>query len=121
MPGPVRLKFRMPAIDLSLAAATLALIVIGLLTVYSATSVPGAHEGLWIKQLQWAGLAIGAAWIAAVGGGLMAVGVAAVLAWRARRERAVGRMAPASTASANTIPYAPAIVAGVWLVEFALG
>jgi rod shape determining protein RodA len=65
MPGPVRLKFRMPAIDLSLAAATLALIVIGLLTVYSATSVPGAHEGLWIKQLEWAGLAIGAAWIAA--------------------------------------------------------
>jgi rod shape determining protein RodA len=65
MPGPVRLKLRVPAIDLSLAAATLALIVIGLLTVYSATSVPGAHEGLWIKQLQWAGLAILAAWIAA--------------------------------------------------------
>ena len=65
MPGPVRLKLRMPAIDLSLAGATLALIVIGLLTVYSATSVPGAHEGLWIKQLQWAGLAILAAWIAA--------------------------------------------------------
>ena len=65
MPGPVRLKLRMPAIDLSLAGATLALIVIGLLTVYSATSVPGAHEGLWIKQLQWAGLAIIAAWIAA--------------------------------------------------------
>jgi rod shape determining protein RodA len=65
MPGPVRLKLRIPAIDLSLAGATLALIVIGLLTVYSATSVPGAHEGLWIKQLQWAGLAILAAWIAA--------------------------------------------------------
>src|SRR5438046_6376244 len=65
MPGPVRLKLRIPAIDLSLAGATLALIVIGLLTVYSATSVPGAHEGLWIKQLQWAALAILAAWIAA--------------------------------------------------------
>ena len=67
------------------------------------------------------GLIWRAAWIAALAGGLMAVGFAAVLAWRARRERAVGRMAPASTASANTIPYAPAIVAGVWLVEFALG
>ncbi|MCU1275191.1 MAG: peptidase prepilin type [Bryobacterales bacterium] len=62
-----------------------------------------------------------AAWIAAVTGGLMAVGFAAVLAWRARRERASGRIAPAGPLSPNTIPYAPAIVAGVWLVEFALG
>ena len=66
------------------------------------------------------GLIWRAAWIAAVAGGLMAVGFAAVLAWRARRERAGGRTAPAGT-SATAIPYAPAIVAGVWLVEFALG
>src|SRR5262245_31438112 len=65
MPGPIRLRVRIPAIDLSLAAAAIALVVIGLLTVYSATSVPGAHEGLWIKQLQWAGMAVAAAWVAA--------------------------------------------------------
>ena len=67
------------------------------------------------------GLIWRAAWIAAVTGGLMAVGFAAVWAWRARRERARGRIAPAGTLSASAIPYAPAIVAGVWLVEFALG
>jgi rod shape determining protein RodA len=65
LPGPLRLRLRVPAIDLSLAGASVALVVIGLLTVYSATSVPGAHEGLWIKQLQWAALAIAAAWVAA--------------------------------------------------------
>jgi rod shape determining protein RodA len=65
IPGPLRLKLRVPAIDLSLAGAAVALVVIGLLTVYSATSVPGAHEGLWIKQLQWAALAIAAGWLAA--------------------------------------------------------
>ena len=32
-------------------------VTIGLLTVYSATSVPGAHEGLWVKQLLWFGVA----------------------------------------------------------------
>ena len=67
------------------------------------------------------GLILRAAWIAAVAGGLMAVGFIAVLAWRARRETASGRVAPAGTRSASAIPYAPAIVAGVWLVEFALG
>ena len=65
MPGPIRLRVRIPAIDMGLGAAVIALVVIGLLTVYSATSVPGAHEGLWIKQLQWAGLAAVAAWAAA--------------------------------------------------------
>jgi len=65
VPGPIRMRVRIPAIDLSLAGAAIALVVIGLLTVYSATSVPGAHQGLWIKQLQWAALAIVAAWIAA--------------------------------------------------------
>ena len=65
LPGRLKLRLRVPAIDLSLAGAALALVVIGLLTVYSATSVPGAHEGLWMKQLQWAALAIAAAWVAA--------------------------------------------------------
>jgi rod shape determining protein RodA len=41
-----------------------ALLLIGLATVYSATTVPGAHEGLWIKQLWWMVIALGAAWIA---------------------------------------------------------
>jgi Flp pilus assembly protein protease CpaA len=67
------------------------------------------------------GLIWRAAWVAAVTGGLMAVGFAAVWAWRARRKREGGRMAPAEALSASAIPYAPAIVAGVWLVEFALG
>ena len=65
IPGPLKLRVRVPAIDGWLAAAALALVVIGLLTVYSATSIPGAHQGLWIKQLEWAGLAIIAAWLAA--------------------------------------------------------
>ena len=65
LPGPLKLRVRIPAIDGSLAGAALVLVAIGLLTVYSATSVPGAHEGLWIKQLQWAALAVAAAWVAA--------------------------------------------------------
>jgi rod shape determining protein RodA len=56
---------RVPAIDGWMAGAALALVVIGLLTVYSATSMPGQHQGLWIRQLQWAGLAVVAAWLAA--------------------------------------------------------
>jgi Flp pilus assembly protein protease CpaA len=67
------------------------------------------------------GLIWRAAWIAAVTGGLMAVGFVALLAWRARRETAGGGTAAAGTRPASAIPYAPAIVAGVWLVEFALG
>ncbi|MEO5616455.1 MAG: rod shape-determining protein RodA [Candidatus Eisenbacteria bacterium] len=59
-----RLRLRMPAIDMPMAAATFGLVALGLLTVYSATTVPGAHEGLWQKQLLWAGLALGAAWVA---------------------------------------------------------
>jgi rod shape determining protein RodA len=55
----------MPSIDVPLALAALALIVLGLLVVYSATSVPGAHHGLWTKQLMWAIVAVGAAWLAA--------------------------------------------------------
>ena len=52
-----------------------------------------------------------AAWFAAVAGGLLAAGYAVALALRARRRTAPGGQA---------IPYAPAIVAGVWLAEFAL-
>src|SRR5690242_4769665 len=59
------MRLRMPAIDAPLALAALALTTIGLATVYSATTVPGAHEGLWMKQLLWTGVALVAAWIAA--------------------------------------------------------
>jgi rod shape determining protein RodA len=41
------------------------LVALGLLTVYSATTVPGAHEGLWVRQLLWFLLAAGLAWMAA--------------------------------------------------------
>jgi rod shape determining protein RodA len=50
-----------PGVDIPLALAAIGLVVIGLLTVYSATTVPGAHEGLWTKQLAWAVVAFGAA------------------------------------------------------------
>jgi prepilin peptidase CpaA len=59
-----------------------------------------------------------AAWFAAVAGGLMAAGYAAVLALRRRRRAARD---DARSVETDTLPYAPAIVAGVWLVEFALG
>lgn len=58
-------RFRIPALDWPLAIAALALITVGLLTVYSATTVPGAHEGLWMKQLLWFGLAFAAATVVA--------------------------------------------------------
>ena len=58
-------KFRFPAIDGPMLLATAGLIAIGILTVYSATTVPGAHEGLWMKQLMWLGVAVVAAWLAA--------------------------------------------------------
>src|SRR5688572_6002186 len=58
-------KWRLPAIDPLLAAAALGLVAVGLSTVYSATSVPGQHEGLWVKQLLWFGLALVAAVLAA--------------------------------------------------------
>ena len=53
-----------------------------------------------------------AAWFAAVAGGVMAAGYAIALGLRAR-----GGGEP----DGQAIPYAPAIVAGVWLAEFALG
>ncbi len=59
------MRFRFPPLDWPLALATLGLIGIGLATVYSATSVPGAHQGLWVKQLVWFGVALGVAWVVA--------------------------------------------------------
>jgi rod shape determining protein RodA len=55
----------LPAIDVPMALAAIALVVMGLLVVYSATSIPGAHHGLWVRQLIWAGIAFGAACLAA--------------------------------------------------------
>ncbi len=63
--APFRLRLRLPPIDLPLAIAALVLVVFGLLTVYSATAMPGAHHGLWVRQLQWSLLAIAAAVLAA--------------------------------------------------------
>jgi hypothetical protein len=48
----------------------------------------------------------------------MAAGYAAVRALRRRRRAARD---DARSVETDTLPYAPAIVAGVWLVEFALG
>jgi prepilin peptidase CpaA len=63
------------------------------------------------------GAILWAAWIAAVAGGLMAAAYAAVLKVRERRRAgAGGRDVPA-----DAIPYAPAIVAGVWLAGLAMG
>ena len=62
---PTKWESRFPAIDVPLALAAGGLVVIGLLVVYSATSLPGAHEGLWIRQVVWAAGALAAACIAA--------------------------------------------------------
>ena len=59
------MRLRLPALDWPLTLATFGLIAIGLLTVYSATSVPGAHQGLWVKQLLWFGFALGLATLVA--------------------------------------------------------
>ncbi|HYM81169.1 MAG TPA: rod shape-determining protein RodA [Candidatus Limnocylindria bacterium] len=59
------LRLQLPTLDVTMALAALGLVLIGLLTVYSATSVPGAHEGLWSKQLLWFGMAVGIAYLAA--------------------------------------------------------
>jgi rod shape determining protein RodA len=60
-----RLRFRVPELDAPLLAGALGLVAVGLATVYSATSLPGQHEGLWAKQLVWTLLAIAAAWATA--------------------------------------------------------
>lgn len=57
-------RLRLPLLDWPLLGATLILIAIGLATVYSATSVPGAHQGLWLKQGVWLVFALAAAWVA---------------------------------------------------------
>jgi rod shape determining protein RodA len=61
-----RLRLRLPPLDLPMLCAALGLVAIGLAMVYSATSVPGAHQGLWQRQLLWAGFALLAGWLAAV-------------------------------------------------------
>lgn len=58
-------RWRPPYLDWPLAFATLGLVAVGLLTVYSATSVPGVHHGLWVKQLAWCGIAFAVAWLVA--------------------------------------------------------
>jgi rod shape determining protein RodA len=60
-----RWKPRLPALDLPLLSAALLLVGVGLLTVYSATSVAGAHHGLWVRQLAWAGIAFVVGWAVA--------------------------------------------------------
>lgn len=60
-----RFRVRLPAIDVPLAMAAIGLVVVGLLTVYSATSIPGAHQGLWTRQLLWAGAGFAAACVVA--------------------------------------------------------
>jgi rod shape determining protein RodA len=60
-----RWKLRLPPLDLPLLSAALLLVGVGLLTVYSATSVPGAHHGLWARQLAWAGIAFVVGWAVA--------------------------------------------------------
>ena len=57
------MRLSLPYLDWQLLFATLGLIAMGLLAVYSATSVPGAHQGLWAKQLVWFGVAFVAAWL----------------------------------------------------------
>jgi rod shape determining protein RodA len=60
-----RWKLRLPPLDLPLLTAALLLVAVGLLTVYSATSVPGAHHGLWVRQLAWAAIALAVGWAVA--------------------------------------------------------
>jgi rod shape determining protein RodA len=57
-------RLRLPPLDWPMLIAALALLCIGIATVYSATTVPGAHEGLWVRQLLWLVLALFAAWVA---------------------------------------------------------
>jgi rod shape determining protein RodA len=59
------LQIKLPTLDMPLLLAALALVTIGLLTVYSATSIPGAHQGLWTRQLVWALAAFAIAWLVA--------------------------------------------------------
>ncbi len=58
-----------------------------------------------------------AAWIAAVAGALIGVGYAVGISLWRHHQAGAG----AQISRAETIPYAPAIVAGAWLAEVALG
>jgi len=55
----------LPQIDAPLTLAAVGLVAIGLATVFSATWGPSEHQGLWVRQLVWALVAGGAAWLAA--------------------------------------------------------
>jgi rod shape determining protein RodA len=57
-------RLRLPLLDWPMLIATVTLLTLGLAAVYSATSVPGAHQGLWLKQSMWLLLALVAAWVA---------------------------------------------------------
>ena len=57
-------RVRLPLLDWPMLFASGLLLVIGLATVYSATTVPGAHEGLWLRQLVWLLVALMAGLIA---------------------------------------------------------
>jgi rod shape determining protein RodA len=59
-----RLRLNLPPLDMPMLLCSIGLVVIGLATVYSATSIPGAHEGLWTRQLMWAIVAVFAALVA---------------------------------------------------------
>jgi rod shape determining protein RodA len=61
----IRSRLRLPPLDMPLLLAALALACVGLLMVYSATSTPGAHQGLWTRQLVWAGIALAMGWVVA--------------------------------------------------------
>ena len=55
----------LPQIDAPLTLAAVGLVAIGLATVFSATWGPSEHQGLWVRQLVWALVAGGAAWLVA--------------------------------------------------------
>jgi len=60
----VATRWRSPNLDWPMVWAALGLVLVGLSTVYSATTVPGAHEGLWLRQLLWFGVALFVSWLA---------------------------------------------------------
>jgi rod shape determining protein RodA len=55
----------LPPLDLPLLLAVVLLVAVGLLTLYSATSVPGPQHGLWVRQLVWVLIAGAAAMVVA--------------------------------------------------------
>ena len=57
-------RWKLPSLDMPLTVSALLLVAIGLSIVFSATTVPGQHEGLWARQMVWFGFALAAAWLA---------------------------------------------------------